>query len=140
MSLRRNLAAGLWLSVFAGACGLDTAWAGTALPASKVQPWVLVALFWAVALISVAIHHLARHIVRGGLVLMRSAVAHTSRSLQAAQKAPAALARLAEAVTSSLSLRWMMLTYAWEQHAASARRAPRAVIGWSRSALRALRT
>jgi hypothetical protein len=59
MSMHRSLAAALWLLAAVGAYELVASWAGDA-QSGKIHPWALVALFWGVALVSVAIHHLSR--------------------------------------------------------------------------------
>jgi hypothetical protein len=59
MSMHRSLAAALWLLAALAAYVLAASWAGGA-QTGKIQPWALVAVFWAVALVSVAIHHLSR--------------------------------------------------------------------------------
>jgi hypothetical protein len=59
MSMHRSLAAALWLLAAVGAYELAASWAGDA-QSGKIHPWALVALFWGVALVSVAIHHLSR--------------------------------------------------------------------------------
>src|SRR5262245_22187686 len=61
MSLHRSLAAALWLLAAAGAYALAASWADDA-QSGKVQPWVLVAVFWGAAAVSVAIHYLSRYL------------------------------------------------------------------------------
>jgi hypothetical protein len=61
MSLHRSLAAGLWLVAAVGAYALAALWADDA-QRGKVHPCALVALFWGVAAVSVAIHHLSRYL------------------------------------------------------------------------------
>ena len=134
MSLHRGLRAALWLSALVGACAASTAWAGSPYAhASKLHPWVLIALFWGVALASIAVHYIARHLVHAAIVLKRSALALATWCLLAAGRAPALAARLAEAGASSLAALLATL------HLAAARRAPGALRGWSRTAIKALR-
>ena len=59
MSMHRSLVTALWLLAALGAYVLAASWAGDA-QTGKIHPWALVALFWGVALVSVAIHHLSR--------------------------------------------------------------------------------
>src|SRR5262245_15955741 len=59
MSLHHSFAAALWLVAGVGAYELAESWMDAA-QSGKIHPWTLVALFWAVALASVAIHHLSR--------------------------------------------------------------------------------
>lgn len=61
MSMHRSLATGLWLVAAAGAYAVAAPWADDAR-SGKIAPWVLVVLFWGVALVSVAIHHLSHYL------------------------------------------------------------------------------
>jgi hypothetical protein len=145
MSMHRSLAAALWLLVAAGAYGASTAWADGA-HTSKVHPWVLIALFWGAALVSVAIHHLALHLARASEALKGYWLNHAARRAQLGARARHRLARLYAAGQSLLANFWSLLAsgrevarHAWSQHKAEARRGPGVLIGWSRSARRALR-
>jgi hypothetical protein len=79
MSMHRSLAAALWLLAALGAYELAASWAGGA-QTGKIHPWALVAVFWAVALVSVAIHHLSRflsdRIAEGAEALRRYGAGH----------------------------------------------------------------
>jgi hypothetical protein len=61
MSVHRSLAAALWLLAAAGAYAAAVSWAEDA-QTGKLQPWVLVVVFWSAAAVSVAIHHLSRYL------------------------------------------------------------------------------
>lgn len=152
MSKHRSFAAGLWLLTAAGAYGVGAAWADGA-HTSKVHPWVLIALFWGLALVSVAIHHLSLHLARASDALKaywRDRAAHRAH-LRA--RARLLLGRLSVAVRStlaelegrlgtaraSLSPGWNAVKQAWSQYKAEVLRAPGVLIGWSRSAFRARR-
>jgi hypothetical protein len=57
MFLPRSPAVAVWLLAAAGACSITPAWAATA-QTGKLHPWVLVAVFWGAALLSVSVHYL----------------------------------------------------------------------------------
>jgi hypothetical protein len=58
MSVHHSLAAVLWLVTAVGAYALAAFWADDA-QAGKLQPWVLVIVFWAAAAVSAGIHYLS---------------------------------------------------------------------------------
>jgi hypothetical protein len=58
MSVHHSLAAVLWLLTALGAYEVAAYWADDA-QAGKLQPWVLVILFWAAAAVSAGIHYLS---------------------------------------------------------------------------------
>jgi hypothetical protein len=61
MSMHRSLTAALWLLAAAGAYAMAVSWADAA-QTGKLQPWVLVVVFWAAAAVSVAIHRLSHYL------------------------------------------------------------------------------
>jgi apolipoprotein N-acyltransferase len=121
---RSSPAVAVWLLAAAVAFGTGEAWAAYDMHPSKLQPWVLLALFWGVALLSAAIHYLLRALPQAAAWLR--------------QRAPSpAVATQGWELVKDATRR------GWEQQMAGARRAPAAVsgtvIGWSRSARKALR-
>jgi hypothetical protein len=79
MSMHRSLAAALWLLAAAGAYAMAVSWADDA-QSGKLQPWVLVVVFWAAAAVSVAIHHLS-HYLADQLAPLPEAFGHYRRHL-----------------------------------------------------------
>ena len=184
MSFLRSPAAVVWLLAAAGAYSIGDAWAGDA-QAGKLHPWVLIAVFWGVALLSVSIHYLlpylaqaagwarrawlqqavartrlARHAwlylaqtpawarrswqqhAAAGTRLARRARVHLALAAGTLKRSTGRLAQgqIALAIVSALvGQGWDAARRAWEQQMAGARRAPGTLIGWSRSALKALR-
>jgi hypothetical protein len=168
----------------AGAYGTGAAWAGNG-QTGKLHPWVLVALFWSAALLSVLVHHLPAFLTRAAGWTQRSWHQHAPARARLQRRARLGLAqaalhvrrvwhrratewarrtgraRLTLARTAGSLVRsgrhlarghaalvgagtlaglgWETARRAWEQHIAGARRAPGALIGWSRSARKALR-
>jgi hypothetical protein len=61
MPMHRSLAVGLWMLAAVGAYAVVAAWADAA-QSGKMPPWALVVLFWGVALVSAAIHHLSHYL------------------------------------------------------------------------------
>jgi hypothetical protein len=61
MPMHRSLAVALWMLAAVGAYAAVATWADAA-QSGKVPPWVLVVLFWSVALISAAIHYLSHYL------------------------------------------------------------------------------
>jgi hypothetical protein len=70
MSVHHSLAAALWLLTAVGAYALVAHWADGA-QSGKLQPWVLLIVFWGAALVSVAIHYLSQYLARAAEVLGR---------------------------------------------------------------------
>jgi hypothetical protein len=184
MSFLRSPAAVVWLLAAAGAYSIGDAWAEDA-HAGKLHPWVLIAVFWSVALLSVSIHYLLPYLARAAGGAWRSwllqAVARTRlagrawpylaqtpawarRSWQQHAVSGTRLARHARihlalaagtlkrstgrlahgqialaSVSALVGHAWDVARRAWELQMAGARRAPGTLIGWSRSALKALR-
>jgi hypothetical protein len=180
MFLLRSPTVAVWLLAGAGAYSTGAAWAGNG-QAGEFHPWVLVAAFWGVALLSVSVHYLrqycaraaawarrswhesaperARLLARARLTLAQTSVGarrswhrHATEGARRLGRARLTLAQTAGSVMRSarhLSHRhaaparagqgWMAARRSSEQPIAGARRAPGALIGWSRSALKALR-
>jgi hypothetical protein len=63
MSLHHCLAAVLWLLTALGAYALAASFADDA-QAGKLQPWVLVIVFWAAAAVSAGIHYLSHSLAQ----------------------------------------------------------------------------
>src|SRR5262245_55122192 len=68
-------AVGVWLVAAAGAYGIGAAWAGNG-QAGQLAPWVLVAMFWSAALLSVLVHYLVRYLVQAAGWTRRSWLQH----------------------------------------------------------------
>jgi hypothetical protein len=79
MSMHRSLAAALWLLAAAGAYAVAASWADDA-QTGKLQPWVLVVVFWAAAAVSAAIHHVS-HYLAGQLAQAPEAFRRSGRHL-----------------------------------------------------------
>lgn len=154
MSMHRSCSAALVLLAAAGVYGVDAAWAGNG-QTGKFHPWVLIALFWGVALVTVVVHHICIYVARVSTTLEQSWHNHVTQrpapwpraTLSFALASAATLAkrhlargqeRLAT-VPTALHRGWNVVRHACGQRAAGARRAPGALIGWSRTALKALR-
>src|SRR5262249_9637301 len=124
----------------------------------KLHPWVLLVVFWGAAFISVSIHYLLRYLAQA------AAWARHSWGRHAVQRARLGLRAWISAALAWAALRRSVLRLvrrhlsqasrlagqgwdgardsarrAWEQQMAGARRAPGTLVGWSRSALKALR-
>jgi hypothetical protein len=184
MSFLRSPAAVAWLLAAAGACTIGDAWADDA-QTGKLHPWVLIAMFWGVALASVSIHYLLPYLAQAAgwarrawlqpaaartrlawvawVYLARTPAwarrfwrQHAAASMRLAMRVRVHLAlaagalkrstgrlahgRIALASISALvGQGWDVARRTWEQQMAGARRAPGTLIGWSRSALKALR-
>lgn len=184
MFLPRSPAVAVWLLAGAGAYSTSAAWAGNG-QTGKLHPWVLVAVFWGVALLSVSVHYLRQYIAQAAVSARRSwhqSAPERSRLMRRARltltqasvwarrswhrrategarlldRARLTLARTAGSLMRSvrhLARRhaapagagalvgqgWEAARRAWEQQIAGARRAPGALLGWSRSARKALR-
>ncbi|MBO0766156.1 MAG: hypothetical protein J2P50_16420 [Hyphomicrobiaceae bacterium] len=153
--MRRSLAAALWLLAAAGAYAMVISWADDA-QTGKLQPWVLIVVFWAAAAVSVAIHHLSRYLT-GQLAQLPEALRRSphhpararhlvslsqrylARGLERFERLGAHFAQRREALSRMwphLTLGQDPLTRAWRQHrrTAGAPTTPHRV-RWSRSAL-----
>jgi uncharacterized protein YbaA (DUF1428 family) len=85
MSMHHSLAAALWLLAAFGAYILAASWAND-LQSGKLQPWVLLMVFWGAALASVAIHHLSLYLskcVAQGSDVVKGYQAHYRRAVRA---------------------------------------------------------
>src|SRR5262249_37110323 len=71
MSFPRSPAFAVWLLVAAVACNIGIAWADDA-QAGKVHPWVLLAVFWGAALLSVSLHYLLQYLAQAAVWAQRS--------------------------------------------------------------------
>ena len=184
MSFLRSPAAVVWLLAAVGAYSIGDAWADDA-HADKLHPWVLLAVFWGAALLSVSIHYLLPYLAQAAGWARRAWLQQAGASTRLAwrvwpylaqtpawahrswQQHAAAGSRLARHARVHLALAagtlkrstgrlahgqmalasvsalvgqgWDLARRAWEQQMAGARRAPGTLIGWSRSALKALR-
>jgi hypothetical protein len=94
MSMYRSPAAALWLLAAVGAYGAGAAWADDA-QTGKLHPWVLIALFWGVALVSVAFHHLLLHLAQASIALKRNWLESAGRRARLLRRASIHLAQLA---------------------------------------------
>jgi hypothetical protein len=161
MSLFRSPAVAVWL-LAAGAYSIGPAWAGNA-QTGKLHPWVLVAVFWGAALLSVSVHYVRQYLPQAAAWtrrawhrnapvrarLMRRArlhVARTSAGLSAGLSVGLRRSRQLVRSHALLAGAWSLAhqgldaaNRAWAQQMAGARRAPGALLGWPRSGLRALR-
>jgi hypothetical protein len=162
MSFPRSPAVAVWLLAGAGAYNIGAAWADDA-QTGKLHPWVLLAVFWGVALLSVSIHYLLVYLAQAAVWARRRwhqqdeqrarlrkrarlAMAHTlgavRRSVRQLAERDDMLARAASVAAQAwfvAARTWDATRRAWEQQVAGARRAPGALVGWSRSALKFLR-
>jgi hypothetical protein len=165
MSFPRSPAVAVWLLAATSTFGISEAWANDA-ETGKLHPWVLLAVFWGAALLSVSIHYLFLYLPHAALRARRAwhrrvgEGARLSRRVrmrwQHAVHAWERFRRLTlQRVRMHAPLAWAQATRGWEtmqrtagrvwqhQPMAGARRAPSmvggALIGWSRSALKALR-
>jgi Na+/proline symporter len=154
MSFSRSPAVAVWLLAGAGAYSIGAAWADDA-QAGKLHPWVLVAVFWGVALLSVSIHYLLQYLAQAAVwarrwhqqaeqrarlrTRVRIAMAVGAGGLRRSARQLVLRGELLTAASSVAAQAWDATRRAWEQQIAGARRAPGALIGWSRSALKALR-
>ena len=165
MSFPRSPAVAVWLLAATGTFGISDAWANDA-ETGKLHPWVLLAVFWGAALLSVSIHYLLLYLphaagwarrawhrrVGEGARFGRRVGAHWLHAVRGWER----LRRLAlQRVRMHAPLAWAQAAQGretmqraarrvWQQPPmAGARRAPSmvggALIGWSRSALKALR-
>ena len=71
MFLLRSPAVAGWLLAGAGAYSTGAAWAGNG-QTGKLHPWVLVAVFWGVALLSVSVHYLRQYLAQAAVWARRS--------------------------------------------------------------------
>ena len=71
MFLLRSPAVAGWLLAGAGAYSTGAAWAGNG-QTGKLHPWVLVAVFWGVALLSVSVHYLRQYLAQAAAWARRS--------------------------------------------------------------------
>jgi hypothetical protein len=161
MSFPRSPAVAVWLLATTGACSIGDAWAHDA-QTGKAHPWVLLAVFWGAALLSVSIHYLLVYLARATAWTRRSWHRHAAQrerlrvrawvyaafawatvSAAIARTAPRLVGSYAPLVRSLASQGWDVAKDAarrvCEQPMSGARRAPGALIGWSRAALRTLR-
>ncbi|MFZ1102049.1 MAG: hypothetical protein WAN86_04255 [Hyphomicrobiaceae bacterium] len=155
MFLLRSPAVAVWLLAGAGASSTGAAWAGNG-QTGKLHPWVLVAVFWGVALLSVSVHYLRQYLAQAAAWawrswhqsaperarLMRRArlhIVHTSGAVGGSARQLIRSHPMLESAWSLARQGWEAARRASEQQMAGARRAPGALIGWSRSALKALR-
>jgi hypothetical protein len=79
MSMHRSFTAALWLLAAAGAYAMAVSWADAA-QTGRLQPWVLVVVFWAAAAVSVTIHRLS-HYLADELAQLPQAFRHPRRGL-----------------------------------------------------------
>lgn len=139
MSMHRSRAAALVLLAAAGVYGVDAAWAGNG-QTGKFHPWVLIALFWGVALVTVVVHHVCIYVARVSTALKRSWHNHATQrrplwpraafSFALASAGTLASRHLARGQERLATVRvvlhrgWNGVRRAYRQRAAGARRAP----------------
>jgi hypothetical protein len=105
MHFLRSPAVTVWLLAAAGAYGTGAAWADNG-QTGKLHPWVLVALFWSAALLSVLVHHL--------LAFLAQAAGWTQRSWH--RHAPAR-ARLLRRARLGLAQALLQASHVWDRQA-----------------------
>ena len=155
MSFPRSPAVAVWLLAAGGVYSIGPAWADDA-QTGKLHPWVLLAVFWGAALLSVSIHYLLLYLAQAAAWTRRSwhqqagqrarlrkrarlYVVHTSGAVSRSARQLIRSHPMLESAWSLAGQGWEAAKRASEQQMAGARRAPGALIGWSRSALKALR-
>jgi hypothetical protein len=126
MFLLRRPAAALWLLAAAGVSSTGPAWAANT-QTGKLHPWVLVAAFWGAALLSVSVHYLRQLLAQVAVWARRSWHRSAPERARLLWHARLTVGRAASAFGRSA------------RQLIHARRASGALLGWSRSALRALR-
>jgi hypothetical protein len=103
MSMHHSLAAALWLLAAFGAYILAASWAND-VQSGKLQPWVLLMVFWGAALASVAIHHLSLYLSKclaQGSDALKTYQAHYRRAVRAIRY-PSGMAAAASAAVQDL--------------------------------------
>jgi hypothetical protein len=165
MSFPRSPAVAVWLLAAAGTFGSSEAWANDA-ETGKLHPWVLLAVFWGAALLSVSIHYLLLYLPHAALWARRAWHRRVGDGARFGRRVRAhwwhavhgwetSRRRALQRLRMRAPLAWVQAAQAretmqrtarrvWQQQPmAGALRAPGmvggALIGWSRSALKALR-